>query len=96
MPEEKDRPGRDTPGAPATVGARDGPAASMTPSAAALLVRVWREGDDAERQLKARLVSLAGPGQGPEPLQLEYAEGIDGIAARVRAWLAAFDRDSAD
>jgi len=64
--------------------------------AGALLLRVWAEGGAADPQLKARLVGVSRvPANHPVPLpEPEYAQGVDGIVARVRAWLVAFDRDS--
>jgi hypothetical protein len=92
MPEPEDRPPDDPLRDRAPGDAGDGRSEPME-RAATLVLRVWREGEGRDRQLKARLMVQVRAGLRAEPLESQYAAGIDGIVARVRAWLVAFDRD---
>jgi len=58
------------------------------------VLHVWREGEGRDCQLKARLVAQVRAGAaGPEHVDRQYALGIDGVLARIRAWLVAFSSD---
>jgi hypothetical protein len=58
-----------------------------------LVIRVWRErsGDDPQPGLRARLLGTLDAEHGGEG-RPEYAQGIDAILDRTRAWLQVFER----